>query len=221
MKKLNSISVSYTHLGVFQRNTNYYHVRLNRQLKFSNPTSFMAARKEVIDEAYPGDVVGLYDSGNFKIGDALTEGEKLTFKGIPRFSPEIFRFVNITDPSKFKQFAKGLDQLMDEGVAQMFTKEDSNRKIIGVVGALQFDVIAYRLEHEYSAPCNFEPINLYKACWVKADDPKKLEEFISRRKRDLARDKDGKLVFLSESAWTLKLVQENFPDVKFSFSSED
>ncbi len=207
--------------GVFQRNTNYYHVRLNRQLKFSNPTSFMAAKKEVIDEAYPGDVVGLYDSGNFKIGDALTEGEKLTFKGIPRFSPEIFRFVNITDPSKFKQFAKGLDQLMDEGVAQMFTKEDSNRKIIGVVGALQFDVIAYRLEHEYTAPCNFEPINLYKACWVKADDPKKLEEFVSRRKRDLARDKDGKLVFLSESAWTLKLVQDNFPDVKFSFSSED
>lgn len=207
--------------GVFQRNTNYHHVRLNRQLKFSNPTSFMAARKEVIDEAYPGDVVGLYDSGNFKIGDALTEGEKLNFKGIPRFSPEIFRYVNIADPSKFKQFAKGLDQLMDEGVAQMFSKIDSSRKIIGVVGALQFDVIAYRLEHEYTAPCTYEPMNLYKACWISATDPKKLDELISRRKKDLAHDKDGRLVFLAESAWSLKLVQENFPDIQFSFSSEN
>ncbi|MDQ3141150.1 MAG: peptide chain release factor 3 [Bacteroidota bacterium] len=205
--------------GVFERNTNYYHVRLNRKFKFSNPTSFMAAKKEIIDEAYPGDVVGLYDSGNFVIGDSLTEGERLHFKGIPRFSPEIFRYVNNSDPSKFKQFAKGLDQLMDEGVAQMFIKEDSQRKIIGVVGALQFDVIQYRLEHEYGAACDYEPINLYKACWVDAKDPKKLEEFINRRKRDLARDKDNKIVFLSESAWTLKLVQETFPDISFEFTS--
>lgn len=206
--------------GIFKRNTNYFHVRLNRQLKFSNPTSFMAAKKEVVDEAYPGDVVGLYDSGNFKIGDALTEGEKLHFKGIPRFSPEIFRYVNNADPSKFKQFAKGLEQLMDEGVAQMFTKEDSQRKIIGVVGALQFDVIQYRLEHEYNAACNYDPINLYKACWVNAKDPKKLEEFIQRRKKDIARDKDHKVVFLAESSWTLKLVQDNFPDVDFYMTSE-
>ncbi|MBK9717144.1 MAG: peptide chain release factor 3 [Saprospiraceae bacterium] len=206
--------------GIFNRNTNYFHVRLNRQLKFSNPTSFMAAKKEVVDEAYPGDVVGLYDSGNFKIGDALTEGEKLHFKGIPRFSPEIFRYVNNADPSKFKQFAKGLEQLMDEGVAQMFTKEDTQRKIIGVVGALQFDVIQYRLEHEYNAACNYDPINLYKACWVNAKDPKKLEEFIQRRKKDIARDKDLKVVFLAESSWTLKLVQDNFPDVDFYMTSE-
>ncbi|HEX5625975.1 MAG TPA: peptide chain release factor 3 [Saprospiraceae bacterium] len=206
--------------GVFRRNTNYYHVRLERQLKFSNPTSFMAARKEVVDEAYPGDVVGLFDSGNFKIGDALTEGESLHFKGIPRFSPEIFRYVNNADPSKFKQFAKGLDQLMDEGVAQMFIKEDTQRKIIGVVGALQFDVIQYRMEHEYNAACSYEPINLHKACWVECPDPKKLDEFITRRKKDLARDKEGKLIFLAESAWTLKLVQENFPEVKFHMSSE-
>ncbi|MFZ1257262.1 MAG: peptide chain release factor 3, partial [Saprospiraceae bacterium] len=206
--------------GVFKRNTNYFHVRLNRQLKFSNPTSFMAARKEVVEEAYPGDVVGLFDSGNFKIGDSLTEGESLHFKGIPRFSPEIFRYVNNADPSKFKQFAKGLDQLMDEGVAQMFIKEDSQRKIIGVVGALQFDVIQYRMEHEYNAACNYDPINLHKALWVECADVKKLDEFITRRKKDLARDKDGKLIFLAESAWTLKLVQENFPDLKFHMSSE-
>ncbi|MGB3085295.1 MAG: peptide chain release factor 3, partial [Saprospiraceae bacterium] len=122
--------------------------------------------------------------------------------------------------SKFKQFAKGLDQLMDEGVAQMFIKEDSQRKIIGVVGALQFDVIQYRMEHEYNAACNYDPINLHKALWVECADVKKLDEFITRRKKDLARDKDGKLIFLAESAWTLKLVQENFPDLKFHMSSE-
>lgn len=206
--------------GKFERNTNYYHVRLGRQLRFSNPTSFMAARKEVVDEAYPGDVVGLYDSGNFKIGDALTEGENLHFKGIPRFSPEIFRFVNNADPSKFKQFAKGLEQLMDEGVAQLFTKEDSGRKIIGVVGALQFDVIQYRLEHEYGAACSYDPIQLHKALWIECSDPKELNEFTTRRKKDLAQDKDGKMVFLAESAWSLKLAQENFPKVKFHLSSE-
>lgn len=206
--------------GKFERNTAYFHVRLARQLKFSNPTSFMAARKEVVDEAFPGDVVGLYDSGNFKIGDALTEGENLHFKGIPRFSPEIFRYVNNADPSKFKQFAKGLDQLMDEGVAQLFIKEDSGRKIIGVVGSLQFDVIQYRLEHEYNAACSYDPVTLHKALWVECHDPKVLTEFMTRRKKDLAKDKDGKLVFLAESAWTLRLAQENFPDVKFHTSSE-
>ncbi len=206
--------------GIFRRNTNYYHVRLNREFKFSNPTAFMASRKEIVEEAYPGDVVGLFDTGNFKIGDALSEGEALHFKGIPRFSPEIFRYVNNADPSKFKQFAKGLDQLMDEGVAQMFVKEDSQRKIIGVVGALQFDVIQYRMEHEYGASCTYDPIQMHKACWVTCKVKSKLDEFIARRKRDLARDKDGKLVFLAESAWTLKLLQENFPDVQFHMSSE-
>lgn len=169
--------------GVFERNKNYYHVRLQRNLKFSNPTSFMAARKEVVDEAYPGDVVGLFDSGNFKIGDSLSEGESLHFKGIPRFSPEIFRFVNNTDPSKFKQFAKGLDQLMDEGVAQMFVKVDSQRKIIGVVGALQFDVIQYRMEHEYGAACSYDPIQLHKACWVVCEDVKNWMNLLHAAKR--------------------------------------
>ncbi|MFN8280223.1 MAG: peptide chain release factor 3 [Saprospiraceae bacterium] len=206
--------------GEFKRNTNYYHVRLGRQLKFSNPTSFMASRKEVIDEAYAGDVVGLYDNGNFKIGDSLTEGESLHFKGIPRFSPEIFRYVDNGDPSKFKQFAKGLEQLMDEGVAQMFIKEESQRKIIGVVGALQFDVIQYRLEHEYGAICRYEPLTLHKALWVHARDQAKLGEFKQRRRKDLASDMEGKLVFLADSAWTLRLVQENFPELQFNTSSE-
>jgi peptide chain release factor 3 len=206
--------------GVFQRNTNYLHVRQNRKLKFSNPTSFMAAKKTIVEEAFPGDVIGLYDSGNFKIGDTLTEGEVLHFKGIPRFSPEMFRYVNNVDPLKTKQLAKGLDQLMDEGVAQLFTKEFDGRKLIGTVGALQFDVIQYRLLHEYGASVQFEPINLYKACWISAEKDADLQQFLQRRKRDLAKDKSGKWVYLAESPWALKLLQENNPEISFHFISE-
>ena len=180
----------------------------------------MAAKKEVIDEAYPGDIIGLYDSGNFKIGDTLSEGETLHFKGIPSFSPEQFRYVNNTDPLKTKQLNKGLDQLMDEGVAQLFTRQEGGRKIIGTVGALQFEVIQYRLLHEYGASCDYEPVNLYKACWLSCADAKAFDEFKQRRRRDLATDIDGNLVFLAESAWSLKVVQENHPDVQFHFTSE-
>jgi len=206
--------------GTFERNTNYQHVRLERKIKFSNPTSFMAEKKSVVDEAFPGDIVGLYDSGNFKIGDALTEGEKLHFVGIPSFSPEQFRFIDNANPLKSKQLNKGILQLMDEGVAQLFVKEDTSRKIIGTVGALQFDVIQYRLEHEYGASCSYEPINIHKAAWVSCNDNTVLKDFMSRRKNNLARDKDGKLVFLADSAWILKTVQENHPEVQFFFTSE-
>lgn len=206
--------------GTFERNTNYLHVRQGKKMRFSNPTSFMASRKEVVDEAYPGDVVGLYDSGNFKIGDTLTEGEELHFTGIPAFSPEQFRYVENADPMKSKQLAKGLEQLMDEGVAQLFTKETSGRKIIGTVGALQFEVIQYRLEHEYGAKCRYEPVSLKKACWLTWEDDKAFKEFRSRRAKDLAKDKDGSLVFLAESAWGLKVAQENHPEIKFHFTSE-
>lgn len=206
--------------GVFERNTNYLHVRQGREMKFSNPTSFMADKKTVIDEAYPGDVVGLYDSGNFKIGDTLTSGEVLHFKGIPSFSPEQFRLVLNVDPLKSKQLNKGLDELMDEGVAQLFTREFDGAKIVGTVGALQFDVIQYRLENEYGAKCRYEPVNLRRACWVSSANAVALEAFKQRRKRDIAYDTDDKLVFLAESEWSLKTVQENHPDIEFHFTSE-
>lgn len=206
--------------GVFQRNTNYLHVRQGRQMKFSNPTSFMADKKTVVDEAYPGDVIGLYDSGNFKIGDAVTEGEDLHFRGIPSFSPEHFRYVLNADPMKSKQLTKGLVQLMDEGVAQLFTMEQSGRKIIGTVGPLQFDVIKYRLEHEYGAAVNYEPINLHKACWVSCPDKAAFRAFQQRRRKDLARDTKGNLVFMAESAWALQMAQENHPEVRFHTTSE-
>ena len=206
--------------GRFQRNVNYLHVRQARQMKFSNPTSFMADKKTVVDEAYPGDVVGLYDSGNFKIGDTITEGESLHFKGIPSFSPEQFRYVNNADPLKTKQLNKGLEELMDEGVAQLFTREISGRKIVGTVGALQLDVLQYRLQHEYGASVQYDGVSLYKACWVTCNNDQVLKEFIQRRRRDMARDVDGQIVFLAESAWQLKTVQENFPEVEFHFTSE-
>ncbi len=206
--------------GTFKRNTNYLHVRNGKKMKFPNPTAFMAAKKEVVDQAFPGDIVGLYDSKNFKIGDSLTEGEILHFKGIPAFSPEQFRLVINADPMKTKQLNKGLDQLMDEGVAQLFTKQSTGQKIIGTVGALQFDVIKYRLKHEYGASCDYEPVALHKACWVKSDKPQVLKEFLDKRKRDIAQDKDGKTVFLAESAWSLKMVQDNFPEVEFLFTSD-
>ncbi|MCO6460325.1 MAG: peptide chain release factor 3 [Saprospiraceae bacterium] len=206
--------------GEFRRNTNYFHVRKGKQLKFSNPTTFMASKKEIVEEAYPGDVVGLYDSGNFKIGDALTEGEILHFKGLPSFSPEQFRYVNNADPMKAKQLSKGLEQLMDEGVAQMFTKEDNGRKIVGTVGALQFDVIQFRLEHEYGAKCTYEPVNLYKACWVTSVKQGDMDDFVKRRKKDIARDQDGNLVYLAESAWALKTVRENHPEIDFHITTE-
>lgn len=207
--------------GEFKRNTNYLHVRNEKNMKFSNPTAFMASKKSIVDEAYPGDIVGLYDSGNFKIGDTLTEGEELHFKGIPAFSPEQFRYVNNTDPMKTKQLNKGLDQLMDEGVAQLFTKEDNGRKIIGTVGALQFEVIQYRLKNEYGASCNYEPVGLHKAYWVApGDDAEEWKLFQRRRKRDLAKDQEGKLVFLAESAWTMKMARDNFPSVQFFETSE-
>lgn len=207
--------------GTFKRNTNYLHVRQDKKMKFSNPTAFMASKKSIVDEAYPGDIIGLYDSGNFKIGDSLSEGEPLHFKGIPSFSPEQFRYVNNTDPLKSKQLAKGLTQLMDEGVAQLFHMQATNRKIIGTVGALQFDVIKYRLLHEYGASCEYEPVHFHKACWIETTNEVALKDFMTKRKRDLALDKEGQLVFMAESAWSLQMAQENHPDVTFRFTSEE
>lgn len=206
--------------GTFERNTNYLHIRSGKKMKFSSPTTFMASKKEVVEHVYPGDIVGLHDPGKFKIGDSMTEGEIIHFKGIPSFSPELFRFIENANPMKAKQLEKGIDQLMDEGVAQLFTQLSNGRKIIGTVGALQFEVLQYRLEHEYGASCNYQPISLHKACWVSSEDPEKLKEFKAKKKRHLAVDKHQQDVFLAESAWMLQMAQEDFPEVQFHFTSE-
>lgn len=208
--------------GTFERNKPYLHVRQNKNLKFSSPNAFFAEKKEIVDISYPGDIVGLHDTGNFKIGDTLTEGELMHFKGIPSFSPEHFRYINNADPLKSKQLEKGVDQLMDEGVAQLFTLEMNNRKIIGTVGALQYEVIQYRLEHEYGAKCTYENFPAFKACWAVPEDEKSTEfiEFRRIKQKFLAKDKYGQLVFLADSDFTIQMTQSKYPTVKLYFTSE-
>ena len=208
--------------GVFKKNTPYLHVRKNKRYKFSSPNAFFVEKKEIIDISYPGDIVGLHDTGNFKIGDTLTEGEIIKFKGIPSFSPEHFRYINNNDPMKTKQLEKGIEQLMDEGVAQLFYLNLNNRKIIGTVGLLQFEVIQYRLLNEYGAKCNFEEINVYKACWICTENSKysEIKEFKSIKQKFLAKDKDGKEVFLADSSFSLQMTIQKYPTIKFHNTSE-
>jgi peptide chain release factor 3 len=208
--------------GKFERNKPYLHIRSNKTLKFSSPNAFFAERKEIVNEMFPGDIVGLHDTGTFKIGDTLTEGEILQYKGIPNFSPEHFRYINNVDPMKSKQLNKGIEQLMDEGVAQLFTLELNNRKIIGTVGALQYEVIQYRLEHEYGAKCSYENINVHKACWIEPKDEKSEEfkEFKRVKSKFLAKDKTNQLVFLADSEFSLQMTQQKYPNILFHFTSE-
>ncbi|RPI71533.1 MAG: peptide chain release factor 3, partial [Ignavibacteriales bacterium] len=206
--------------GKFERNKFYYHVRLNREMKFANPATFMAQDKSLIEEAYPGDVIGLYDSGNFKIGDTLTEGEQFMYKGIPTFSPEIFKELWLTDPFKSKQMEKGILQLTDEGLAQVFIQNKGNRKVVGTVGELQFEVIQYRLLNEYGAACQWRHLNYYKACWVVFDDEKDIDELMRIRSHNLFYDKHDNLVFMAESAYQLNTAKEKNPKAQFLFNIE-
>src|SRR5574341_929055 len=206
--------------GKFERNKMFLHVRLGKNIRFTSPASFLGARKSIVDEAFPGDVIGLYDTGNFKIGDTLTEGENLMFQGIPTFSPEVFKELVNRDPGKSKQLAKGIEQLTDEGVAQLFTQQQGNRKIVGTVGVLQFDVLQYRLEHEYGARCRFETMEIHKACWITAESKQDMDKFCRFKSDRIATDKDGNLVFLAESSWVLKNMIEANPEIRFHFTSE-
>ena len=206
--------------GKFERGKYYHHCRLAKDFRFSTPVTFMAQDKNIVDEAYPGDVVGLYDTGNFKIADVLTEGEDFQIRGIPSFSPEIFKELINTDPMKSKQLEKGINQLTDEGVAQLFTQQPGNRKYVGTVGELQFEVIQYRLLHEYGASCKFQPLNMTRACWLRSKDPQKLEDFIRFKQTAIMNDKDGNIVYLAPSEWFLKMERENNPDIEFHFNSE-
>ena len=208
--------------GKFVRNAPYLHVRNGKTVRFSSPTQFMAQRKETIEEAWPGDIVGLPDNGIFKIGDTLTEGELLHFRGLPSFSPEMFKYIENADPMKTKQLEKGISQLMDEGVAQLFVNQFNNRKIIGTVGQLQFEVIQYRLENEYNAKCRWEPVSLYKACWIECEPgyEAELEQFKKRKYQYVAKDREGRDVFLADSGYVLTMAQQDFEHIKFHFTSE-
>lgn len=206
--------------GKFIRNNVYKHIRLGKNIRISSPTAFMAEQKEIVEEAYPGDIIGVPDNGSFIIGDTITDGEEIHFKGLPSFSPELFRYIENADPMKSKQLNKGIDHLTDEGVAQLFTSQFNGRKIIGTVGQLQFEVIQFRLEHEYNAKCLFEPLQMHKACWIESDDPGKLTEFKKRKHQKMAIDKYGRDVFMADSPFILQMAQDEFKGLKFHFTSE-
>lgn len=206
--------------GVFERNKFYKHTRLQKEFKYPNPVTFMASAKSTVEEAYPGDVIGLYDTGNFKIGDTLTEGEEMQYRGIPSFSPEIFKELINKDPMKSKQLDKGIRQLTEEGVAQLFLQEPGSRKVVGTVGELQFEVIKYRLEHEYGAKCDFESKSFFKACWITTTDDAKLAEFKRIKGNNMVIDKEGHDVYLAPSKFILDMEQSNYPELTFHFTSE-
>ncbi len=206
--------------GRFEKDRFYRHVRLEKEVRFSTPYNFMAQRKSIIDEAFPGDVVGLYDRGNLKIGDTLTQGEDFSFRGIPSFSPEIFKELINLDPMRSKQLEKGILQLTEEGVAQLFTQDMGRKKIVGTVGELQFDVILYRLKEEYGASCRFQPMEYTRACWITSDDKKLLQTFIAIRNQNIAWDRDGNPVFLSHSQWWLDKVSGDNKGISFHSTSE-
>lgn len=206
--------------GKFERNKKYTNIRSKKSVKFNTPTAFMAQEKEIIDDAYPGDIIGLHDTGNLKIGDTISEFGDFSFKGIPNFSPEIFKSVINLDPLKSKQLHKGLQQLCEEGVAQLFSRLVDSQKVVGVVGVLQYEVIQYRLEHEYNATCRFDTLNYAKACWITAKNKQTLDTFIQNKKQHIATDVDNQYVYLAETRWSLdREIKEN-PDIHFHFSSD-
>ncbi len=206
--------------GKFVRNQPYRHIRLDKTLRFSSPTQFMAQRKSTVDEAYPGDIIGLPDNGIFKIGATLPEGAQLHFRGQDVLHAGHRFYIENDDPMKSKQFLKGLEQLMNEGVAQLFVNQFNGRRIVGTVGQLQFEVIQYRLEHEYNAKCRWEPVHLHKACWIEADDDAELDNFKKRKHQYMAKDIEGRDVFLADSGYVLSMAQEDFKGIKFHFTSE-
>jgi peptide chain release factor 3 len=207
--------------GKFERNTMYYHVRSGKTFRAANPTAFMSQDREIIDEAWPGDIIGLHDTGTFKIGDTLTEGETVNFKGIPSFAPQIFRTIINADPLKEKQYHKGLDQLAEEGVVQIFSKiHQPNARVIGVVGQLQLEVLQSRLEYEYNAACKYEPIEMTIANWITSDDRRKLDEFVDENSRRVLVDIRGNYVLVSDSEWGFNRVKQANPDIRFYATSE-
>jgi len=205
--------------GTFQKDKFFRHVRKGKEIRFSRSYNFMAESKHIVEHAFPGDVVGLFDKGDLKIGDTLTEGEEFMFQGIPSFAPEMFKELVSIDPLKSKQLDKGIRQLAEEGLAQLFIQEQGRRKIIGTVGELQFEVIQYRLTHEYRALCRFQPLAYSKACWITSDDPQAIKEFTRYRDRQIAYDKDENPVYLAESQWMLQSTIKDNPRIEFHFTS--
>jgi peptide chain release factor 3 len=190
-------------------------VRSGKIMNIHNPVMFLAQDRELADEAWPGDIIGIPNHGNLRIGDALTEGEDLQFNGIPSFAPELLQRVRPTDPLRAKHLEKAIVQLAEEGAAKAFKTRIGGSWIVGVVGALQFDVLADRIRTEYDVPVTFEPAALHTARWLEADDPAELKKFMDANQGDLADDHDDMPVFMARNGWHLQHTAENWPKVKF------
>ena len=206
--------------GRYVRGMRLFHARLGKEVRVADALTFMACEREHAEEAYAGDIIGLHNHGTINIGDTFTEGERLSFTGIPNFAPEIFRRAVLKDPLKMKALQKGLSQLCEEGATQLFRPLRNNDLILGAVGPLQFEVVAFRLQDEYAVTCVFEPVNVQTVRWVDAADPRKLEEFRARAFEHLAVDHSGALVYLAPSRINLELTLERWPDLSFRRTRE-
>jgi peptide chain release factor 3 len=206
--------------GRYERGMKLFHVRLGKEVRVADALTFMASDRERAEQAFAGDIIGLHNHGTINIGDTFTEGEKLNFTGIPNFAPELFRRAVLKDPLKMKALQKGLAQLCEEGATQLFKPLRNNDLILGAVGQLQFEVVAFRLQDEYGVNCHFEPINVATARWIQCADPKKLGEFRERAYDGLAQDHAGELVYLAPSRINLELTIERWPGVTFRETRE-
>ncbi len=206
--------------GHYEKGMKMRHVRIGKDVKIANALTFMASEREHVENAWPGDIIGLYNHGTIRIGDAFTLGEELKFTGIPNFAPELFRRVRLRDPLKMKALKKGLDQLSEEGASQLFKPLTNNDLVVGAVGVLQFDVVAFRLKHEYNVECSFEAVNVQAARWVICDDEQMLAEFKKKAAENLALDSSDSLTYIAPTRVNLQLIQERWPEIEFHATRE-
>ncbi|NIP72599.1 MAG: peptide chain release factor 3 [Gammaproteobacteria bacterium] len=206
--------------GCYRKGMRMHQVRLGRDVKVANATTFMASDRERVEEAHAGDIIGLHNHGTIQIGDTFTDGEALRFSGIPNFAPELFRRVVLRDPLRLKQLHKGLQQLAEEGASQVFRPLSGNDLVVGAVGVLQFDVVAFRLKHEYGVECAFEAVKVTTARWVTSEHPAKLQELKAKAAENLALDGDGNLTYLAPTRVNLELAMERWPDIRFHATRE-
>lgn len=206
--------------GGYSKGMKMHHVRLGKELRIADAVSFKAGDRILVDSACAGDIIGLHNHGTIQLGDTFTAGESMQFTGIPHFAPELFRKIRLKDPMKAKQLQKGLQQLSEEGSTQVFSPLRSSDLIVGAVGQLQFDVVAYRLQDEYKVEALYEPVNVYTARWVDSEDPRKLEEFRNKAREHLSVDGGGQLTYLAPTRVNLSLMQERYPEIRFRATRE-
>jgi peptide chain release factor 3 len=206
--------------GKYQRNMKMRHVRIGKDIRVADAVTFLAGERSHVDEAVSGDIIGLHNHGTIQIGDTFTGGEELKYTGIPHFAPELFRRIRLKDPLKTKQLQKGLQQLSEEGSTQVFMPLDNNDLIVGAVGVLQFEVVAYRLKDEYKVDCIYENVNVYTARWVDSGERGKLDEFRRKASANLALDGGGHLTYLAPTRVNLSLAEERWPDIEFRATRE-